>query len=62
VNLGVDLAAFYQGTVGNVAPGALVSTAIVQVPEPGTLPLLGVALIGAVLGWRRKSASSPTLA
>ncbi len=58
VNVGVDLAAFYQGTVGNVAPGTLVSTAVVrQAPEPGTVPLLGVALIGMAFAWRRKASS-----
>jgi hypothetical protein len=48
VNVNVDLAAFYQGTVGIVAPGTLVSTALVQslVPEPASLSLLGIALVG----------------
>ena len=55
VNLGVDLAAFYRGTVG--LPTSLVSTAVVRVPEPGTVPLLGVALIGLGLAWRRKASS-----
>jgi hypothetical protein len=63
VNVGVDLAAFYQGTVGNVAPGTLVSTAIVRqvVPEPGTVSLLGVALIGMAFAWRRKTSARHTL-
>jgi hypothetical protein len=51
--LGKGLAAFYQGTADN--PTSLVSTALARAPEPGTVPLLAVALIGMAWAWRRRA-------
>ncbi len=51
-----DLVAFYRGPVGSPSPGTL-SIARLGVPEPGTIPLLGAALIGVVLIARRRQAS-----
>jgi hypothetical protein len=61
VNLGVDLAAFYQGTVGS--PTGLVSTGVVRavVPEPGTVALLGIAALGLAFAWRRKTSAHHNL-
>ncbi len=57
VNIGVDLAAFYQGVLGS--PTSLVSLAVVRLaPEPETLPLVGMALVGFVIGLRRKASAS----
>jgi hypothetical protein len=53
-----DLVAFYRGPVGSPAPGTL-SIARLGVPEPGTIPLLGAALIGVVLIARRQASGRP---
>jgi hypothetical protein len=55
-NVGENVA-FYQGNVGSPSPGTL-SIGRLAVPEPGTIPLLGLALIGAVLIARRRASSS----
>ena len=57
-NIG-ELVAFYQGTVGNPTGGSRgVSIAqLLAVPEPGTIPLLGAALIGLMLLARRHRSS-----
>jgi hypothetical protein len=54
-----ELVAFYQGTVGNPTPGTLSIARLerLAVPEPGTIPLLGAALIGVVLLARRYRSS-----
>jgi hypothetical protein len=57
-NVGEDVA-FYQGTVGNPV-GRTLSIARLGVPEPGTIPLLGAALIAVLLLARRnRSSESP---
>jgi hypothetical protein len=54
-----ELVAFYQGTVGNPV-GRTLSIARLGVPEPGTIPLLGAALIAVLLLARRnRSSESP---
>lgn len=54
-----ELVAFYPGAVDS--PTGPISIARLGVPEPGTIPLLGAALIGVVLIARRRQASgSPT--
>jgi hypothetical protein len=55
VNLGVDLAAFYQGPVGS--PQGLISVGVAAVPEPGTASLLAAALLAIGFVWRRRAAN-----
>jgi hypothetical protein len=59
LNLGVDFAAFYQGTVGN--PTSLVSIGLAQaLPEPGTASLLAIALVGVAFARRTRVTGSST--
>jgi hypothetical protein len=54
-NVGEVVAFYLSNTAipGTPRAGSL-STGILRAPEPGTVPLLGAALIGVVLAWRRR--------